>query len=413
MVEDPEQPGEDFADWIRQQSLPRLPVELAEGEIAGLPGIDLDGLGPTVPISADKISEPVAALLRAALEAEGADGVPVAIEITGLPTEKELKRLAREKLGIEPPGEEDEAEPEPVQDREPDPESAEEPATEQPETSGEREAPAEPQAERSEATPLGPLKAQIAQQARTINELIRYLQKEGKTEPPDPFASTELDSLRREVRQLRAFVSGLANARGTAGIQVHYGPEGLFVDGSGISVGDERQLIDGMEVEWGKVENDWSTGNTVTLLPCKNDVDGTLLAGRDPVTAYAVNPLTKAIIYAEIKEGDILPYIPSGTANEGLLINPIHGGTATSVDDILPVGADFELEAAQTDTWDRASQGATDGLTIRLCTRVAYDDTSDETLYAFYRQFKFDSAGQLATISAETRVTVDVPVDCP
>ncbi len=86
-------------------------------------------------------------------------------------------------------------------------------------------------------------------------------------------------------------------------------------------------------------------------------------------------------------------------------------GTADNPETILP--STFETEAAQTDTWDRGDQDSgEDGVSVRLQTRTAYDDTSDEKLYAYYRTFVFDSNGVLKTISAETRVTVDTPEDC-
>ncbi len=69
---------------------------------------------------------------------------------------------------------------------------------------------------------------------------------------------------------------------------------------------------------------------------------------------------------------------------------------------------------AQSDTWDQSSQGANDGVTLCLTTRVAYDHTaSPPVLYGFYRQFKYDSNGFLMTVSAETRYTIDDPGPCP
>lgn len=93
------------------------------------------------------------------------------------------------------------------------------------------------------------------------------------------------------------------------------------------------------------------------------------------------------------------------------LINIGGTGTAGIPQVILPSA--FETEAAQNDTWDRDSPAeGKDGVSVRLQTRTAYDDGSDEKLYAYYRTFIFDSAGNLKTISAETRVTVDTPEAC-
>lgn len=70
-------------------------------------------------------------------------------------------------------------------------------------------------------------------------------------------------------------------------------------------------------------------------------------------------------------------------------------------------------ETADTDTWDIEAQDASKhGVTLSVTTRVVYDDTSDETLYGFYRTLTFDGAGRLVAISAETRYTVDAPVVC-
>ena len=75
--------------------------------------------------------------------------------------------------------------------------------------------------------------------------------------------------------------------------------------------------------------------------------------------------------------------------------------------------ASFETETAQSDTWDRADQGAYDGLTVRLQTRTAYNESGDEKLYGYYRTFTFDADGALMSASAETRIEIDAPVPCP
>ena len=85
-------------------------------------------------------------------------------------------------------------------------------------------------------------------------------------------------------------------------------------------------------------------------------------------------------------------------------------GTSESVAVILP--STFETETAQSDTWDITDQGDNDGVQVRLQTRMVYDDTSDEILYAFFRTFKYDNIGRLISISAETRVTIEIPEEC-
>ena len=98
------------------------------------------------------------------------------------------------------------------------------------------------------------------------------------------------------------------------------------------------------------------------------------------------------------------PELLPDAEDSGTYVNPVG---------ILPADISAEAEAAQTDTWDRTDQGDTyDGLEIKVCTRIAYGDAGDETLYAYYRTMKYDSAGKLVTISAETRYTVDAPEAC-
>lgn len=88
------------------------------------------------------------------------------------------------------------------------------------------------------------------------------------------------------------------------------------------------------------------------------------------------------------------------------------GGGVGTHDSPASVGTTAETEAAQTDTWDRDSQGSNDGVEFTVLCRQAYDSSGDETLYGYYRTVTYDSLGNLATISAETRVTIDTPGLC-
>jgi len=130
--------------------------------------------------------------------------------------------------------------------------------------------------------------------------------------------------------------------------------------------------------------------------------------------------------YADVKPGDAgqlasravgaarILWAESGTGTKWALVRLGRpAGTCGSPADMLPAAADFETEAAQTDTWERESPPAnTDGLTIRIQTRTAYNEAGDQKLYAYFRQLKFDSTGLLVSVSAETRVVVDVPEAC-
>jgi hypothetical protein len=85
-------------------------------------------------------------------------------------------------------------------------------------------------------------------------------------------------------------------------------------------------------------------------------------------------------------------------APSGLPENP--GSPAT-------IGVTTEgAEAADTTTW-AASAGA--GVQLHVMGRVGYFDAGGEILYGYVRTLKFDKFGRLASISAETRVTIDVP----
>ena len=90
----------------------------------------------------------------------------------------------------------------------------------------------------------------------------------------------------------------------------------------------------------------------------------------------------------------------------------VEAGTAVTPAVLLP--AAFETEAAQADTWGRDNPSAgTDGVSVRLQTRSAYNEAGDQKLYAYYREFVFDSRGCMKSISAETRVIVDTPGSYP
>lgn len=174
-------------------------------------------------------------------------------------------------------------------------------------------------------------------------------------------------------------------------------------------------LTDEQPWRWAILTADWvAGGNTVATNPC-------LEAGAVPdtgttLTLYCTVPLDATPNFIGLSEGDVVAYIPfynsANEAERGIIIGVSHAGTLADPAVILP--AAFETEAAQTDAWDRASPPeGKDGVSIRHQTRTAYVHDGDEKLYAYYRTFTYDSSGKLATISAETRVEVDAPDDCP
>ena len=92
------------------------------------------------------------------------------------------------------------------------------------------------------------------------------------------------------------------------------------------------------------------------------------------------------------------------------------GGEVCSIDtigDITIVGTIAELEATQTDSWTQSNQSTGAGVLYVKLTRIAYDHTSDEILYGYYRSEAYNSCGKLVSISGETRVEIDPPAVCP
>jgi len=130
--------------------------------------------------------------------------------------------------------------------------------------------------------------------------------------------------------------------------------------------------------------------------------------------------------YADVKASDntklasgasgsaVILWKESGTGTKWAIIRIGGGDKAGSANDpavILP--SNFETETAQSDSWDRASPpSGKDGVKVRLQTRTAYNESGDQKLYAYYREFTYDSLGKLASISAETRVIVETPGAC-
>ena len=113
--------------------------------------------------------------------------------------------------------------------------------------------------------------------------------------------------------------------------------------------------------------------------------------------------------------------IPSGTivrmhlhseADQTVLLYgfDINHGLDTS---LATIGSEGEVETANLDEWDVESQGATTGVTDTRMVRMAYVPGGLATLWAFYRDYTYDSNGQLLKISVESRVEIEAPVNCP
>lgn len=177
------------------------------------------------------------------------------------------------------------------------------------------------------------------------------------------------------------------------------------------TVPGNSQPLGGDNVFWAKLTAAWSTGNSVTANPCDDHL------GAEPdttvtLTLFAASKWNKSPSYVELREGDVVAYLPFGV-NQGVLVNSLHAGTAASLKQIYPSTAGSESqETAYTDTWDRTNQGSDDGLKIWQQTRTFYSHTGSKKLYAFYREFCYDSAGMVKSISAETRIEVDDTGPC-
>lgn len=161
----------------------------------------------------------------------------------------------------------------------------------------------------------------------------------------------------------------------------------------------------------------------IVLEPIKaGEIGQAMFAG---TTICKVNMVASAHKFADVKDGDatqlqsgvvgtaqILAVESSGTGTKWAVVRFACGEAETDTNPV-DLGSTGETEAADTATWDRDAQGTGRGVDVIMLMRLAYDDAGDETLYGYYRTFTFDSFGKLKIISAETRVTIDVPEVCP
>lgn len=68
-------------------------------------------------------------------------------------------------------------------------------------------------------------------------------------------------------------------------------------------------------------------------------------------------------------------------------------------------------ESADTTTWSVQADGTP--CDIYVISRVGFYHAGDEKLYGYTRKLSIDSKGRIFAISAETRVEIDVPEECP
>ncbi len=74
--------------------------------------------------------------------------------------------------------------------------------------------------------------------------------------------------------------------------------------------------------------------------------------------------------------------------------------------------ADAHSGQADANEWDSQSTQPNGGTKLTLQTGTSYDAAGDKVLYAFVRDLTFDDLGQLASVSAERRVSIDVTETC-
>lgn len=186
-----------------------------------------------------------------------------------------------------------------------------------------------------------------------------------------------------------------STAEAAAGID---GPEAFPSDASADSPAFARRFLR-ISADLGEHTND-VTLDPAALVYANNDsaapqdvkLREMLIPHIDPISGNPIARLSQTLCSAPY--GDPIPLGGGAAENPGAAI--------------VTIGAAAEgSETAATNTW---TAGGANGLAEWYVSRVVYNDTGDKTLYAFLRKRTYDLSGRLYSVSAETRVTVDVPV---
>lgn len=164
-----------------------------------------------------------------------------------------------------------------------------------------------------------------------------------------------------------------------------------------------------LKIEYGVPTAAFSSGSTITLDP--SDINGNDIENATNVVLHL--SFTGGTTSVPIPVTAILAFVRYEVADEndveGAIIGLLQGTHASPA----AMYATFEgSETAQTDSWDITSQGANDGTTAALTTRIVYNHAGDKKVYGFYRVFTWDSVGLLCSWSAETRYEVDAAESC-
>lgn len=218
-------------------------------------------------------------------------------------------------------------------------------------------------------------------------------------------------------------------------------------------------------LRWGKVVTAWADGdlNTVTVRPCFADgsaIPGVRTNGDHDLKIYIRWPADtdpgdmSAILTADL----LLPWIPfelddhygllftlggdgadvkvkvsendtvadfleeklTVNENKWLKLSVVNDGEEEDllIEHIGPVAGAVDTigvnsegtEAAYTNTYNATT--SENGLDLYAMVRVAYYDAGDEILYGYIRKLTFDVNGHLVSVGAETRISIDVPLEC-
>lgn len=157
---------------------------------------------------------------------------------------------------------------------------------------------------------------------------------------------------------------------------------GSSIGNAAMLIADEAMVADDTEYDAKILEADGTEGATVKV--------------RRPNGVYVAE--------------DNVGFLGRDSSDQNIFIDAHSWPKAPSATDTVGVLTEG-TEAAAADTFDFTASA--NGLTLNIMTRVAYYDAGNETLYGYARTLVFDEMGHLVTVSAETRVTVDVPVACP
>lgn len=193
---------------------------------------------------------------------------------------------------------------------------------------------------------------------------------------------------------------------------VEIGPEDLFPEGSN----------DGELLVWDNAEGEkkWKVVE-LTALEVGDTLkwNGTAWVGGESIPEGG----TDGQVLARDTEGDLVwgdapSGLPDTTGHDGKVLTVVTGEAAweesglpalTDPDPFDTIGSNAKgAEAADATAW---TSGGANGLRLWVQTRQAYYHDGNKIWYAYARQLRYTPAGQLYSVSAETRIAIETPVD--